>query len=1234
MLLTLAWSINVYTQTVVKTWTALQTALATDGSNIQLGQDITAGESDTDLRVPDNVTVTLDLKGYMIDRGLTDRRPSERGSVITIDTEGTLTINDTSTGKTGKITGGIANGGAGILNGGHLTINGGSITGNRSLQNGSGIYNQKGSITISGGNITNNVSSGANGVGYGGGIYNLAGTVIINSGSISNNTTYGGGGGIYNTFYSSSQRSTLIINGGNITGNRTSNSNGQGGGGIYNSGSDLIISGGSITNNESGSYGGGIYNNSGNLTISNCSITGNSAAGRYSRGGGVYINSSTETATISGNVIIDNNTLGTDANNLYLAGSTILTIGGTITSSNKKIGISLEYPLRVFTTGGLSNKGGINKLFSDNSLCQLTSSGTEARMMGNISPSVTIQEWTYGGTAQEPEITGTCISNDICYDGTYSITYQKNQTGNWITSQPVTAGTHNVKVSFPATSNYNAVDAVSSYTVAKANLSVTAPTAASPTYNGNNQNLLATNGSAANGTFYYRLGTGGTWSTTAPKAKNAGSYQVYYYVKGDANHKDSGSESNPLGPVSCTIGKAASSLTADPTRASLTYNGSNQNLLATSGTASGGTIYYKLGIGAWGTAIPQAKDANTYSVKYYVKGDDNHNDIGTTGNPIGTISCAIGKKSITISGITANDRAYNGGTNATLNYTNVTYGGKVGNDALSVSATGTFENKNVGTNKPVYIRSLTLSGSKAGNYQLAASGQQSTTTATITAKQLTITSEAKSKTYGDADPALTYTQSGLVNGDNITGNLARNAGEDVGTYAITQNTLTAGNNYSITYNSANLTIGAKTLTVTADAKNKTYGEADPALTYTSVGLIGSDAITGTLSRAIGEDIGTYAITQNTLTAGNNYSITYNGANLTIVAKAVTVSGIGANNKIYDGTTNATLNYDNIVLEGKVGSDALSLTASGTFDSKNVGTGKTVSLSSLSLTGTKASNYVLAGSGQQSSTTADITAKTAELGWGATSFDYDGYAKVPTCSVSNLVDGDNCNVTVNVAGDHTAVGYYTATAAELTGTDNGNYALPAEKTHDYEIVRPMTGIEFTASKHWNTYYAFENLATPTGIKAYIVTGVSGTTATTSEIGYIPKDVGVLLYSASAGSGFKASAYTGAAGSFTSNKLNGSTTTTDLDSEAGYILYGDAFVLTTGGTLPANRCYLPANMGAGTRSLTIDGGDGTTSIYKVNSEEMGDDKWFDLQGQRIEKPQKKGLYIKDGKKVVIK
>ncbi|WP_447637860.1 BspA family leucine-rich repeat surface protein [Flavobacterium microcysteis] len=164
-------------------------------------------------------------------------------------------------------------------------------------------------------------------------------------------------------------------------------------------------------------------------------------------------------------------------------------------------------------------------------------------------------------------------------------------------------------------------------------------------------------------------------------------------------------------------------------------------------------------------------------------------------------------------------------------------------------------------------------------------------TLTINKAALTITANAHSKIYGTTDPTLTYIVNGLVNGDTeavISGSLTRPAGENVGTYAIEQGTVSA-ENYVITYTGADFNITKATLNIVADAKSKAFGTTDPSLTYTVSGLVNGETesiITGSLSRTAGEAVGIYAITQGTLSAGDNYDITFTGADFTIIEMLV------------------------------------------------------------------------------------------------------------------------------------------------------------------------------------------------------------------------------------------------------------------------------------------------------------------------------------------------------------
>ena len=118
----------------------------------------------------------------------------------------------------------------------------------------------------------------------------------------------------------------------------------------------------------------------------------------------------------------------------------------------------------------------------------------------------------------------------------------------------------------------------------------------------------------------------------------------------------------------------------------------------------------------------------------------------------------------------------------------------------------------------------------------------------------------------------------------------------------------------IVYGSTTFTIAPKALTVTADAKTKSYGDSDPELTYTATGLVEGDVLEGSLSRAEGENVGTYAISQGTL-ANSNYSISFTGDDLTITQKSLGEGGEPAENITID-VNNDGNNYIVTVKQGE------------------------------------------------------------------------------------------------------------------------------------------------------------------------------------------------------------------------------------------------------------------------------------------------------------------------------
>jgi hypothetical protein len=238
--------------------------------------------------------------------------------------------------------------------------------------------------------------------------------------------------------------------------------------------------------------------------------------------------------------------------------------------------------------------------------------------------------------------------------------------------------------------------------------------------------------------------------------------------------------------------------------------------------------------------------------------------------------------------------------------------------------------------------SITPSGLTSSNYAI----QFATGTLMVNAAPLTVTATGGSMTYGGTVPALTYTYTGLVNGDTSTsfrGGLATSAksSSNVGGYSITQGTLTATGNYTIgTFNSGTLTVNAAPLTVTATGESMTYGGTVPALTYTYTGLVNGDTSAnfsgGLATSAIpSSDIGGYSITQGTLAATGNYTIsTFNSGTLTVNAASLTITADNQTKVYGQESPSFIASYQGFVLGQNAGvlSGSLEFTTSATAGS--------------------------------------------------------------------------------------------------------------------------------------------------------------------------------------------------------------------------------------------------------------------------------------------------------------
>jgi uncharacterized protein YkwD len=191
-------------------------------------------------------------------------------------------------------------------------------------------------------------------------------------------------------------------------------------------------------------------------------------------------------------------------------------------------------------------------------------------------------------------------------------------------------------------------------------------------------------------------------------------------------------------------------------------------------------------------------------------------------------------------------------------------------------------------------------------------------------------------------------------------------------------------NYATAIRTVSLDVLKALLTVTANDRSKTYGETVTfaGTEFTAAGLQNSESV-GTVTLTSSGAVPTatvagspYSIVPSAASGGTfnpaNYLITYANGTLTINPVTVTVAGITAASKVYDGTTTATINTSCATLNGVLSADKGDVTlmtsgVTGSFADPSVGTNKLVTISGVTLSGIEAGNYALT----QPTTTADI-----------------------------------------------------------------------------------------------------------------------------------------------------------------------------------------------------------------------------------------------------------------------
>lgn len=286
--------------------------------------------------------------------------------------------------------------------------------------------------------------------------------------------------------------------------------------------------------------------------------------------------------------------------------------------------------------------------------------------------------------------------------------------------------------------------------------------------------------------------------------------------------------------------------------------------------------------------------------------------------------------------------------------------------------------------------------------------------------------------------------------------------------------------------------------------------------------------------------------------------------------------------------------------------------------------------------------------------------------------FTGYVEKPFTIKSKSLNSDDILITVKKEVNGNTVSYaptlkdgsvtlvedkdYTYTVDTtngivLTFTGKGNYSSLEADKRIYEFIDLLFERPENSTAEYAALYvtSSSDLTTPLGMNAYIVTGVTNKDRVIlEEVTYIPKDVPVLLLSGKRADGFGKVVKTGdtytadeLSAINTKNKLKVNASATEIEAALIYLFYKGEFVLNAAGTLPAGKVYLDlrdtSNPTPAPRLYIVDGDSNTTEIEVVRYQKnnVQNDRWFTLDGRMLQgKPTQKGLYIKNGRKVVIR
>jgi hypothetical protein len=222
-----------------------------------------------------------------------------------------------------------------------------------------------------------------------------------------------------------------------------------------------------------------------------------------------------------------------------------------------------------------------------------------------------------------------------------------------------------------------------------------------------------------------------------------------------------------------------------------------------------------------------------------------------------SLSQVINQATLTFSGITASSKTYDGTLSATLDTSSAILGGVLSGDDVQLSGgTATFVDKQAGTDKPVSVSGLTLTGAQSANYALAST--TAATTANITPRTLIVSATGVDKVYDGTTDATVTLSDNRVAGDTFSESYttasfaSRNAGP-ANAVSVSGIALTGDDAANYTHNTTAATqasISARGLTVTAVTDTKLYDGTTSSTgspTLGGAGLVSGDTAAFTQS---------------------------------------------------------------------------------------------------------------------------------------------------------------------------------------------------------------------------------------------------------------------------------------------------------------------------------------------------------------------------------------------------